>query len=50
MLKEEESKIVALKKAIIEGTESGIAANFNPQQHLAIKSQEKKWLNIILLT
>ena len=35
LLEEEESKIVALKKAIDEGLESGIVKNFNANKHLA---------------
>ena len=34
LLEEEESKIVALKKAIEEGLESGLAKNFNAKKHL----------------
>lgn len=34
LLEEEESKIVALKKAINEGIESGTAENFDPKKHL----------------
>jgi antitoxin ParD1/3/4 len=34
LLEEEESKIVALKKAIEEGIESGRAKNFNAKKHL----------------
>ena len=34
LLEEEESKIVALRQAIQEGIESGIANDFNPVQHL----------------
>lgn len=34
LLEEEENKIAALKKAINEGIESGIAENFDPKQHL----------------
>ena len=34
LLEEEESKIVALKQAIQEGIESGIANDFDPVQHL----------------
>lgn len=30
----EEKKIHLLKKAILEGTESGIVADFEPQNHL----------------
>ena len=34
LLEEEESKIVALKKAIEEGFESGLAKSFNAKKHL----------------
>lgn len=34
MLEDEENKITALKKAINDGIESGIAYGFNPKQHL----------------
>lgn len=34
LLEEEESKIIALKKAINEGIESGIAKDFNPKKYL----------------
>jgi antitoxin ParD1/3/4 len=34
LLEEEESKIIALKKAISEGIESGIAKDFDPKKHL----------------
>ena len=34
LLEEEETKIVALKKAIDDGIESGLAKNFNPKKHL----------------
>ena len=34
LLEEEESKIVALKQAIQEGIDSGIADDFDPVQHL----------------
>lgn len=36
LLEEEEAKVVALKKAVAEGIESGVASNFNPEKHLAI--------------
>ena len=43
LLEEEESKIVALRNAIQEGLESGIAKNFDPKKHLAkLKSAKKK--------
>jgi antitoxin ParD1/3/4 len=42
LLEEEENKIIALKKAINEGIESGIAENFNPKQHLeSLKSKKR---------
>lgn len=42
LLEEEEHKIVALKNAINEGVESGIAKNFNPQKHLeSLKAMKK---------
>jgi len=34
LLEEEESKIVALKQAIQEGIDSGMAYDFNPEEHL----------------
>lgn len=34
LLEEEESKVAALKNAIQEGIESGIAYDFEPQSHL----------------
>ncbi|MDG2432006.1 type II toxin-antitoxin system ParD family antitoxin [Flavobacterium sp.] len=34
LLEEEESKIMALKNAINDGIESGIANNFNAEKHL----------------
>jgi len=34
LLEDEEHKIIALKKAINEGIESGIDHNFNPKKHL----------------
>tara|TARA_R110002020_G_scaffold117986_1_gene269720 strand:+ start:134240 stop:134491 length:252 start_codon:yes stop_codon:yes gene_type:complete len=34
LLEEEESKVIALKNAIREGIDSGIADDFDPKQHL----------------
>ncbi|PHX62399.1 MAG: type II toxin-antitoxin system ParD family antitoxin [Flavobacteriales bacterium] len=34
LLEQEESKIIALKQAINEGIESGIAKDFDPKKHL----------------
>lgn len=42
LLEEEENKIIALKKAIDEGIESGIAENFNPKQHLETLKAKKR--------
>jgi len=42
LLEEEENKILALRSAIQEGLNSGIATDFNPQQHLeSLKSRKK---------
>jgi antitoxin ParD1/3/4 len=43
LLEEEESKIVALKKAIDDGIKSGIAENFNAKKHLeTLKANKRK--------
>ena len=43
LLEEEENKIQLLKKAIGEGIDSGIAADFNPEKHLeTLKANLKK--------
>ena len=43
LLEEEESKIMALKNAIQEGINSGVAKNFDPKKHLAkLKSAKRK--------
>ena len=43
LLEEDESKIVALKKAIDEGVESGAAKGFSPQKHLSkLKASKRK--------
>lgn len=34
LLEEEENKVIALKKAVQEGIDSGIAHDFNPKDHL----------------
>ncbi len=42
LLEEEENKISALRSAIQEGLNSGIATDFNPQKHLeSLKSRKK---------
>jgi antitoxin ParD1/3/4 len=42
LLEEEENKIIALKKAINEGIESGLVENFNPEQHLESLKAKKR--------
>lgn len=42
LLEEEENKIAALKTAIDEGIESGIAKNFDPKQHLESLKAKKR--------
>jgi len=42
LLEEEENKIIALKKAINEGIESGFAENFNPEKHLESLKAKKR--------
>ncbi|HEX5152551.1 MAG TPA: type II toxin-antitoxin system ParD family antitoxin [Parafilimonas sp.] len=42
LLEEEESKIVALKKAIDESVKGGVAKNFNAKKHLEILKAGKK--------
>jgi len=44
LLEEEENKIMALRAAIQEGIESGIARDFNPDTHLS-KLKTNKNLN-----
>lgn len=43
LLEEEETKIIALKKAISEGIESGIVKNFDSKKHLeSLKAAKRK--------
>ena len=44
LLEEEESKVAALKNAIQEGIESGIAYDFDPKRHLEL-IKERQHLN-----
>jgi len=44
LLEEEESKVMALKNAIQEGIDSGIAYDFDPKKHLELL-KIKKHLN-----
>jgi antitoxin ParD1/3/4 len=41
-LEEEESKVLALKNAIQEGIDSGIAQDFDPKSHLQSLKAAKK--------
>jgi len=43
LLENEESKVIALKNAIQEGIDSGIARDFDPEKHLQeLKARRKK--------
>ena len=48
LLENEDSKVIALKNAILEGIDSGIAHEFGKDKHLLeLKDRlAKKWLNI----
>jgi antitoxin ParD1/3/4 len=41
LLEEEENRMIALRDAIQEGMDSGIAHDFNPEKHLEILKAEK---------
>lgn len=43
LLEEEENKTIALKNAIREGIESGIAQDFDSKQHLNSLKAKKHW-------
>lgn len=42
LLEEEENKVLALKNAIQDGIESGIAKDFDPQKHLESLKAKKR--------
>ena len=42
LLEEEETKVIALKKAIQEGIDSGIAHDFDPKKHLESLKAKKR--------
>lgn len=42
LLEEEENKVMALKNAIKEGFDNGIATDFNPIKHLEFLKAKKK--------
>jgi antitoxin ParD1/3/4 len=41
LLEEEENKIIALREAILEGVDSGLAKNFNPEKHLKMLKSKR---------
>lgn len=42
LLEEEEQRIIALRHAIEEGVKSGVAEDFNPDQHLKMLKANRK--------
>lgn len=42
LLENEEQKVIILRKAIEEGIDSGIAYDFDPQNHLSFLQAERK--------
>lgn len=42
LLEEQENSVVALKRAIDEGVNSGIAVEFDPEQHLRMLKMQRK--------
>jgi antitoxin ParD1/3/4 len=42
LLEEEEQRIIALRHAIEEGVNSGVAEDFNPDQHLKMLKANRK--------
>ncbi|MEG0931789.1 type II toxin-antitoxin system ParD family antitoxin [Algoriella sp.] len=42
LLEEEENKLLALKKAINDGIQSGISENFEPKKHLELLKAKKR--------
>ena len=42
LLEEDENRIQALKKAIQEGIDSGVAKTFNPKRHLQLLKADKR--------
>ena len=42
LLEDEEGKVIALRKAIKDGIDSGIAHNFNPEKHLQELKAKRK--------
>ncbi len=45
LLEDDENQLMALKSAINEGLDSGVAEGFDPQTHLkSLKAEHSKWL------
>ena len=42
LLEEEENKIIALRRAIDEGVNSGFAEDFDPEEHLKMMKAKRK--------
>jgi antitoxin ParD1/3/4 len=42
LLEEEENKIIALRRAIDEGVNSGLAEDFDPEEHLKMMKAKRK--------
>ena len=42
LLEEEEKKIIALRQAIDEGVKSGLAEDFDPDEHLKLMKSKRK--------
>jgi antitoxin ParD1/3/4 len=42
LLEEEEQKMIALRKAIEDGVNSGLAEDYNPEEHLKVLKAKKK--------
>jgi len=42
LLEEEESKVIVLKKAIQDGIDSGLAQDFDPENHLKLLKSKRR--------
>ena len=50
LLEEEEQKIIALRQAIDEGIKSGLAEDFDPDEHLKLMKSKRKQMAKFKLT
>ena len=50
LLEEEEQKIIALRQAIDEGVKSGLAEDFDPDEHLKLMKSKRKQMAKFKLT